>query len=99
APAPKCSTPTATWRRSAKAALVGFGGLAGAGLRQTGRLLAHSPRATQRIATRWIPTPLSRDAHDRAARSGVYEHDVQRRDQIALRRRGWVRSPRRATRV
>jgi hypothetical protein len=28
---------------------------------------------------------LSRDAHDRAARSGVYEDDVQRRDQIALR--------------
>src|SRR4051812_35537239 len=53
APTSKCSTLTVRWRRMAKAALVGFGGLAAAGLRQTDRRLAHSLRATQRIGTPW----------------------------------------------
>ena len=43
--------PTARWRRSAGAALVGFGGLAGAAVRQTVRRLVRSLRATQRIGT------------------------------------------------
>jgi hypothetical protein len=43
--------PTARWRRLAKAALVGSGGLAGAGLRQTGHLLVRLQRATQPIVT------------------------------------------------
>ena len=55
------------------------------GFAQAVRRPVRLPRATQRIATQWIPTPMSRDAHDRAARSGLYEHDIQRRDQIALR--------------
>jgi hypothetical protein len=42
---------TAPWRRSAGAALVGFGALAVAALRQTVRFMAHLLRATQRIGT------------------------------------------------
>jgi hypothetical protein len=42
---------TARWKHSAGAALVGFGGLAGAAVLQAVRLLAHSLRAMQHIGT------------------------------------------------
>ena len=52
ASASKFSTPTARWKRSAEAALVGFGGLAGAAFRQTVRRLVRLLRATQRTEMR-----------------------------------------------
>jgi hypothetical protein len=52
APPSKFSMPTARWKRSAEAVLVGFGGLAGAVSRQRDHLLVHSPQVIQRIATR-----------------------------------------------
>ena len=45
APASKCSTPTARLNRSAGAALVGFGVLGGAALRQAASLVARLQRA------------------------------------------------------
>jgi len=44
--------PTAHWRRSAGAALVGFGGRAGEAIRRQARPPGPSPRATQRIGMR-----------------------------------------------
>jgi hypothetical protein len=51
----ECSTPIARWKRSAGAALVGFGALAGAALRRQDRRLVHLLRATQHIGTPWGP--------------------------------------------
>ena len=52
APASKSSSQIGRWKRSAGAALVGFGGLAVGASRQSVRPLARSLRATQRIGMR-----------------------------------------------
>ena len=54
APLSKYSTPTARWKDSAEAALVGFGGLAGEAFRRTACLLGRSLRATEHTGTRWV---------------------------------------------
>jgi hypothetical protein len=52
--ASRSSMPTARWKHSAGAALVGFGGRADAALRRMARLLGRSRRATQRTGTRCL---------------------------------------------
>jgi hypothetical protein len=51
-PATGVSIEAASWKHSAEAALVGFGGRADAAVHQTARLLGRLQRAIQRIGTR-----------------------------------------------
>jgi hypothetical protein len=68
----KCSSPTARLRRSEDAALVGFGGRAGAVSRQKARLLARSRRVTLHFDTPWGPLWEPREVHERISHIDRY---------------------------
>src|SRR4051794_19854540 len=74
APASKCSTPTARWRRSGGAALVGSGGLAGAVFHLVDWRTARSLRAIRPIGTLYWRQALRANLGIEQIETGVFFH-------------------------